>query len=382
MHEIPTFGELWIFSIEFPLYKWISAVLARLCGLSIEGSGRIIALVFFYATIPLLVRLFRLLDRKPQQAALMAATILIAPTYKLWGRSVLIESTALFFSIGYFVGAISYLRGENAPRMQRLRYSLALLCGGLAALVKIPTFAVALGFLVLYVIARIYQCELDWRHGRLKIAGVVALIVSAIVVGKRWIDYTDGIKASGRVTRAFTSAGLKEWNYGTLEQRWSPELWRKFWEYGVQEAVAAFQFLQWGPDRWIRPLHVISILLMVVCVIWFAVRGRRNLPIFLAFLLAFLSGPFVYANLCYEHQYYWSANLWLLIAGILYVIWDSDVWSQSVLKLRSAYRRQEFQRCVPIGLMLLTSVGCGVVTLGAWKYHEYSDWQSWDELRQ
>ncbi len=122
------------------------------------------------------------------------------------------------------------------------------------------------------------------------------------------------------MTRAFTSAGLKEWNYGTLEQRLSLEYWRRFWEYGVQEAVPVFQFLQWGPDRWVRPLHVMSILLLVVCVIWFAVRGRRNLPILLVFFLAFLSGPFVFANLYYEHQYYWFANLWLLIAGILHVI--------------------------------------------------------------
>jgi hypothetical protein len=33
-------------------------------------------------------------------------------------------------------------------------------------------------------------------------------------------------------------------------------------------------------------------------------------------------------------------------------------------------------------MMLAISIGFGIMTVGAWKFHEYADWQTWSELRQ
>lgn len=382
LHEIPTFGEPWVLPMEFPLYQWISAEIGRASGWSTERAGRTCSLMFFYATIPLLVCLITLLDRTPQQAACIAAVILVSPTYQFWGRTVLIESTALFFSMGYLVGAISWVGGKGNRWIRGAYLACTLACGMLAALVKITTFAVAFGFLALYLVGKLCQREIDWRKGRIEVFGLAVVTALSILVGKAWIDYADGIKATGLVTQQLTSSGLRDWNYGTLALRLSKEYWGHMWEYGVQEALPAFHFLQWGPDRWVRPLHLVSIAAIVTCVIWFASRRWNNLPIFLAFLLAFISGPLVFSNLYYEHQYYWYANLWLLIAGILYVIWDPEIWSRSVKAIRSGSQGIGLIERLATAMMLAISIGFGIMTVGAWKYHEYADWQAWSELRQ
>ncbi len=381
LHEIPTFGEPWVLPMEFPIYQWTSAVLVRLSGWSIERCGRICSLFFFYLTIPLLVRLITLLERTPQQACCIAAMVLLSPTYQFWGRSVLIESTALFLSIAYLVFAISSLR-VNGHRSIRGGYVAgALVFGVLAALVKITTFAVAFGFLVLYLAGRHWQLKPDWRKSRLAMGGLALVTFLSILCGKIWIDYSDAVKAPGRVTRQLTSAGLSEWNYGTLQLRFTSQYWGRFWEYGAQEAFPAFEFLQWGPDRWVRPLHLVMIAALLLCVAWSLSRQRKNIPIFLAFVMAFASGPLVFANLYVEHQYYWYANLWLLIIGLLYAIWDPDLWSKAIAEVGSSSQTVFSRRTVVTSVMMLVAFGYAIINVGAWKFHDFSDWQSWDKLR-
>jgi hypothetical protein len=367
--------------MEFPIYQWTSAVLVRLSGWSIERCGRICSLFFFYLTIPLLVRLITLLDRTPQQACCIAAMVLLSPMYQFWGRSVLIESTALFLSVAYLVCAISSMRVDGVRPIRGGYLAATLVCGILAALVKITTFAVAFGFLVLYLVGRYWQKKSDWRKDRFAMGGLVLVTFLSILCGKRWIDYSDAVKAPGRVTRQFTSAGLSEWNYGTFQLRLNPQYWGRFWEYGAQEAFPAFEFLQWGPDRWVRPLHLVMIAALVLCVVWSLNRQRKNIPVFLAFVLAFASGPMVFANLYDVHQYYWYANDWLLIVGLLYVMWDPDLWSKAIAEIRTKSDQVLSRKSVATAVMMLIAIGFTAINVGAWKFHHYSHWQSWDKLR-
>ncbi len=381
LHEIPTFGEPWVVPLEFPIYQWTSAILVRLSGWSIERCGRICSLFFFYLTIPLLVRLITLLDRTPQQASCIAAMVLLSPTYQFWGRSVLIESTALFFSVAYLVCAISSMRVDSDRPIRGGYLALALVCGILAALGKITTFAVAFGFLVLYLVGKYWQLKIDWRKDRFAMGGLALVTLVSILFGKIWIDYSDAVKAPGRLTQLLTSARLREWNYGTLQLRFTSQYWGRFWEYGAQEAFPAFEFLQWGPDRWVRPLHPVMIAAVLLCVVWSLNRQRRNIPVFLAFVFAFASGPLVFANLYDMHQYYWYANLWLLIVGLLYVMWDPDLWSKAIAEFASRSLAVLPHQAAATAVMMLIAFGFGVVNVGAWKFHEYSHWQSWDKLR-
>ena len=91
LHEIPTFGEPWVCPMEFPVYQWVAATLARRVDWSIEKVGRVCSLIILYASIPLLIWLLTSLDRTPQQASCIAAMVLLSPTYQFWGRSVMIE---------------------------------------------------------------------------------------------------------------------------------------------------------------------------------------------------------------------------------------------------------------------------------------------------
>jgi hypothetical protein len=381
LHEIPTHGEPWVVPMEFPVYQWAAAFVVDRTGWSIEKTGRIFSLMVFYATIPLLIWLLTFLDRTPQQASCIAAMVLISPTYQFWGRTVMIESTALFFAIGYVVTSISSLRDDGDRPIRTSMLAIALLFGILAALVKITTFAVAFGFLVLVVAVKFLQRDIDLRDRRFALSGLVSVTLVSIICGKLWVDYSDQIKATGIVTRYATSEGLQKWNYGTLALRFTAEYWRRFWEYGVQEAMPAFQFLHLGPDRWVWVFHPVSIVAFVLCVVWCLIQERKNILIFFVFLLAFVSGPLVFANLYFVHTYYWYANLWLLIVGIFYIIWDPRVWKRALEPFRSDASYVSIAKRLATMSMMLIAIGLGVVTIGAWKFHEYSDWQAFEKLR-
>jgi hypothetical protein len=380
LHEIPTFGEPWVLPMEFPVYQWVAATLARRVDWSIEKVGRVCSLIILYASIPLLIWLLTSLDRTPQQASCIAAMVLLSPTYQFWGRSVMIESTALFFSIGYVAAALSSLRYDGDRLIRVGILLIALLCGILAALIKITTFAVAFGFVVLVVAVKFWKREIDMRQRGVAVGGLVLATVVSILCGRIWVGYADRVKETGLLTVKSTSASLHDWNYGTLALRLTPEYWRRFWDWGVQEAMPTFQSLQWGPDRWLSALNPLAIVAFVLCVVWFATSERKNIPIFLAFLLAFASGPLVFANLYFEHTYYWYANLWLLIVGIFYVVWDPGVWSRAYEQLRSDSPHVSIVQRGATVVMMLIAVGLGLVTAGAWKFHEYSDWQAFDKL--
>ena len=94
-YETPLFGPPWSVPMEFPVYQWITATTSRTLGTSLEGTARGVSLFFFLATMPAVYGLAGFFRLAPSRRLLVVSAVLVSPTYLFYGRSFMIETTAL-----------------------------------------------------------------------------------------------------------------------------------------------------------------------------------------------------------------------------------------------------------------------------------------------
>ena len=147
---------------------------------------------------------------------------MLSPLYLFGARSFLIESTALFFSVSFMAALARYWRTPS-PAI----FSLMLVAGCLAGLVKITTFFGDWRHGVLFVAWK-FSSEQDGRtFSRLvsRYLPVAMAVLIAVLLTAMYIRYSDLRKQETVVGAALTSSNLSAWNYGTWEQKTSSRLW-------------------------------------------------------------------------------------------------------------------------------------------------------------
>lgn len=299
--KIPVLGPDWHIAFEFPTYQNLVAAWHKITGMSLEASGRSLSLLFFTGCLPLLWWILRSLAMEPSLRWLVMGLLLVSPTMILNSRNFLIESCALFWTLGFLAALLRYeQRGD--------RWSMVFLCltGLFGALTKFTTFSIGLGFAILWLLAhrtllRVKeQPATPWsRLGVL--AGVMAGMVMAALL---WKLYLDGQWQRFPATIHFAE-NIGNWNFGTWEQRMEGDFWGRFVEFGMNRA--GFSWIPW-----------------LLTIPLFAMATYRWRIIALCALAAWLSGPLVWSNLFYVHDYYYYANTWLAflwmgasLAGVL-----------------------------------------------------------------
>ena len=133
-------------------------------------------------------------------------------------------------------------------------------------------------------------------------AGIVAVL--PIVPGKLWLNRGDAMKSENPFARDLiisTSKGQTAWNFGSWEQKTSPEVWMHIGRHIRDQLLVPVPIL----GHWILPLILVA----------GAAASPRRIPLILIFLAGFAAGPLIFTNLYFEHNYYWVANgVWLLLA--------------------------------------------------------------------
>ena len=304
-YEFPIFGPPWSVPMEFPLYQWIVATASRLLGSGLEPTARGVSVFFFLATLPAVYGLAGLLPMSPSRQLLVVSAVLASPTYLFYGRTFLIETTALCFSAWFLLAQVRAVRDD--------RGGLAVLAGllaVLAGLTKITTFAVFLPPAAL----------LTWLHWRPRWAGrgqnpaafrrstllAVAPGLAGLLVAAAWVRHSDRVKDSNPFSGFLTAREMTHWNWGTWSQRLSVETWTHNW-LNVSQLVFGLS----------------AIVLLGFCAAIVPPRYRRAAAWCAGF---FLVGPLVFTNLYYRHDYYYCANALFLLMGagfLLAGIWDS-----------------------------------------------------------
>ena len=305
-YETPLFGPpSWSIPMEFPVYQWCVAQFSRVTGMALEQSGRATSVLFLLATLPAVCALAGLTGLTRPGRLLTAAAVLSSPVYLFYGRAFMIESTALCFATWFLLATGLAVRDLN-PRWSML----AALCACGAALAKVTTFAVycfpAAG-LALWLgwphwQARRQSASGVWR-ALLLCGGPVAI---ATVTATWWVRRADAVKDANPFSGFLKSTEMSSWNWGTLDQRFSSAVWNTAWSNVAQFVLS-------------EPATVV---LLTCC----AVATARVRKFAAAAAAAFLVGPLLFANLYYRHDYYYSANALLLLAGaglLLAHMWES-----------------------------------------------------------
>lgn len=303
-YETPVFGSPASIPFEFPTYQFAVVGVHKLLGCRLDIAGRITSIAFFYATLPLIALTLRRLQLPWAGIWLGLATVLVSPVYIFYTRAFLIESTALFTS-WTFLFALSVLLFRESPgpdavsevRGRRIFLLLTLAAGMLAAVTKVTTFAIhAAGAVWLWLAfhrerLRLLGSDTGVRRLLRNHAVCLGVIFAGIlVVVAWWTHHTDAAKLRNPspIVHRLTSTALAGWNFGYPGQWAEPGTWRGLYNHFLSASVASF-----------FPVGLAVIVLSML---------RRHRAVITALLLAFLTGPALFTNLFFVHDYYWYAN--------------------------------------------------------------------------
>lgn len=339
-YETPVFGAPWSIPLEFPFYQWIVAVIVKLFGTPLDPSGRFVSACFFYLSLIPIYFTLHFLKISWRDRWIFFCLFITSPLYLFWSRTFTIESTALFFSLAYLASICYYL-----DRKSIFALILGSLFGVLAVLVKVTTF-------LSYFLA---ATLLIYRH-RQKIQKLNKTIVYKLAVPTLafalvpyiaisiWTHFSDFQKSLNPVATDLISRNLTRWNFGTLEQKLSPEIWRSVLNQVFHDL--------WG--QWQLSVIVLTLLLLFT-------QFKR---LYFISIALFLSAILVFTNLHYVHNYYAYANAIFLIAATGFGIagllakkgnWKALGWAICTLLLVLQVRAY-FVRCYPVASQNATSV--------------------------
>jgi hypothetical protein len=312
-YETPILGAPWSVPFEFPIFQWLVSFVWKWTALPLDNCGRLTSFVFFVGSSWIVVRMLRSLRVRTTSSLLAGSMFLLAPVCLFWGRAFLIESCALFFSLWYLAVAIPMV--QSTSESSSLRWNLQLLlCTVLAvvaALTKINTFVVP-GLLVAFFATERLLTQTSIREAlanasirRMAFACIFPLFV-ALAFTLYWVHFSDWVKFKNPIATALTSGTLTKWNFGTVDQRFSSDLWVKaILKRSIPESVGTIGFA-----------------VALIFTVFFA-RGRE-LALILIFFAAYLTVFLLFPNLQIIHNYYqYSAAVWL-ICGVAIALGQSS----------------------------------------------------------
>ena len=296
-YQTPVLGPPWSIPFEFPLYQYLVAMLSKASHWPLEFCGRLINAIFFYATLIPVFIFLRDLGFHRRHSFAVVALIAISPHYIYWSRTFMMESTALFFSVTYLLLVMKSLkRADLAQKKQWTLWVATAICGVLAGVVKVTTFAPFLLAATLLIVCKAWHRRSD--APALPKAGLllIAALLLPFAITTLWTHHADALKAQNALGKFMTSAALTEWNFGTLHQRLTASNYHTC--SFVMDDIIGNRIL----------LLSAFVLVIIFC--------RHRLGIFAACIALYAVPVAVFFNLYVQHSYYEYANGILLILAV------------------------------------------------------------------
>ncbi|HND60527.1 MAG TPA: hypothetical protein PLB90_03545 [Opitutaceae bacterium] len=297
-YPTPLFGPPWSAPMEFPTYQLCVATAAKVTGLPLEVTGRVVALGFLYLALPAVIGLAGLLGLPPGRRWLAGGLVLLSPVYLYYSRAFMIESTALCAALWFLY---AYVRGLAPGAWRWLAFAAA--CCVVAALTKVTTLIVFLALGAIYTVARLVgEFRTDRRWAGVLATGFrgLAATVPGVAVGYAWVRFSDGVKASNPLSAFLASGPMQSFNFGHLSLRFTGEFWSRLLDHTSQSVTPLLS------------LHLVLIFGLLL-------GGARRRALLL--LAGFLAGPLIFANLYHVHDYYFYAS-GVFLLGAVAVAWS------------------------------------------------------------
>jgi hypothetical protein len=323
----PVLGYPWSIPFEFPSYQFSVAAVVKLIGLPIDQAGRLVSLTCYYLCVFPIYSIFRQADLDREQVLIVLILFLSSPFYLFWSRTFMIESMALLWSLFFINMVVLYL---NKGTLKYLLFGL--IFGLLAALTKVTTFIVA-GFFATSLIFYLWGGREDkFSSDVLRRYIALGFITMGIPLGISilWNIHADSLKSLNPLAQFILSKNLRDWNFGTIEQRFSLDvldhlLWRFSNIIGYSWNFNTFSLRVFDGD-WslLRKIFFIAHLCCVIVSLITAMMARKYRVMSVGLIAVFLVGPLLLINLYFEHEYYFYAcGVYLLCAialGLIVII--------------------------------------------------------------
>src|SRR5690606_38928815 len=211
-YQTPVVGYPWKLPFEFPLYQSVVALVAWAGQWPLEPVGRLVSFGFLLGCAWPAAAIATRLKVPRETTWIFCALVWSSPLYLFWGRTFLIETTAVFFTLAAMAFALD-LRGPF-PRWQSA-FAFALFAS-LAMLQKNVTAAPALMVMALVAIGTHVRrdARFSWRQ-----IPVLAVFLVPVAIGLAWTWYTDSIKAGHFFGRLWTSREALALYVGSFSDR-------------------------------------------------------------------------------------------------------------------------------------------------------------------
>jgi hypothetical protein len=300
-YETPVAGLPWSIPFEFPIYQWLVAGLSRITGSGIDPIGRLTSFFFLLACLFPVRSIIRRLELPPLTFPIFAGLLFTSPLYLYWGRSLMMETTAVFFAllaIRYFVDLETNHHVDRATWAFPLAMTTCLLQ---KATTGLPVVLV-LGVLWLILQSKrtgsakeLISNASTWRR-------ILGFALPVMIAGV-WTIYTDHVKALNPLGLSLTSAALSKWNWGSFQQRFDTRLYSEvLWHRMLVKNLSA----QLG---------------IALLALPFVFRNTTRVRVIALVCLVMGVGPlFLFTNLHLIHDYYQTANLIFLLFGVALAI--------------------------------------------------------------
>jgi hypothetical protein len=234
---------------------------------------------------------------------------LAAPLYIFWGRSFMIETTALFFAMSYSGLVVRFLQCGRV-----ISFLGAAMTGCLAVLTKattLPAFSVVATIGFLWLTLR-WRATGMLRTKALKVGLGAAILILPYPVGFGWVAYRDMLIKNNPVGQMLTSEALTAWNYGSPQMRLSEVLWvdtllQRILPDTLGYVAAALFFLMLCTQ--IFPFFNLKL-------------SSRSVYFVAASAIAFFIPLVIFTNLHVVHNYYQVANSVFLILMVAFIVYD------------------------------------------------------------
>lgn len=303
-YETPVAGPPWSIPFEFPIYQYIVALVSQITKCSLDATGRVVSFIFLALCLAPVRAITKNLNLSNSVFYIFAALLFSSPLYVYWGRTFMIETTAIFFSIAAIKYFIDIIQVKNS-----FKYSLLFLIFIiLGILQKVTTGLPVLAILgLVYFFLSIKELQLNKEENNhstsiflaRKIMLALFYFGVPVAIGIIWTSYTDHIKTLNSLGVNLTSSALASWNWGSLSQRISFDLygeviWKRIFEHNLSGALG-----------------------VAILMIAFFSNAKNSLKsIVMTSALMGLVPLFLFTNLHIVHTYYQTGNLIFLIFAV------------------------------------------------------------------
>jgi hypothetical protein len=214
-YQTPVAGYPWSIPFEFPFFQSLAALISWWSGYPLDPTGRLLSFSFLIACAWPAFSIVRRLALPPKTAWIFCALLWSSPLYLFWGRTFMIETAALFFTLM----AIPYAVDLNVSRPAWRSVSLFVFWATMGMLQKATTAGPAIvGTALILLTLHINTAGFRLPLARQLICVVVAIALP-IIAAAWWTHYTDLVKEQNLMGSALTSKALTKWNFGTIDQR-------------------------------------------------------------------------------------------------------------------------------------------------------------------